>query len=114
MLIKSTLGEKFCSIFTWLHLQHMEVPGPGAELEPTLLTYTTVAVTLELSNICDLHHTLWQCLILNPLCLPLPSLQRTHLPPLMPLIFHGYCLTHCFALRIQVLPHFQCSPSIPR
>ena len=29
--------------------------------------YTTAAPTLDLSHICDLHHSLWQCSIFNPL-----------------------------------------------
>ena len=29
--------------------------------------YTTATAMLGLSHICHLHHTLWQCWILNPL-----------------------------------------------
>ena len=35
--------------------------------ELQLLTYTTATATSDLSCICDLHHSSWQCKILNPL-----------------------------------------------
>ena len=38
-----------------LHLQHMEVPRLGVELELQLLAYTTTKATWNLSHICDLH-----------------------------------------------------------
>ena len=44
----------FIFLFTAMHLWHME------------LTYATVTATPE-SHIYDLQHSLWQCLILNPL-----------------------------------------------
>ena len=53
-------------LFT-VHLQHMEVPRLGGELELQLLAYTTARSTLDLSCICDPHHSLQQCQILNPL-----------------------------------------------
>ena len=31
------------------------------------LAYTTATATLDLSHVCDLHHSSWQCRILNPL-----------------------------------------------
>ena len=43
-----------------LHLQHMEVPRPGVELELQLR-----AATPDLSHIYGLHCSLWQCQILN-------------------------------------------------
>ena len=43
----------------------MEVPRLGVELELHLPAYTTV--TQDLSRICDLHLSLWQCWTLNPL-----------------------------------------------
>ena len=43
----------------------MEFPSPGIESELQLLAYTTA--TQNLSRICDLHHSSWQCKILNPL-----------------------------------------------
>ena len=39
----------------------------GAKLELQLLTYATATETQVLNHICDLHHSLWQCRILNPL-----------------------------------------------
>ena len=53
--------------FLGLHLQHMEVPRLGVELELQLPAYTTAKVTLDPSCICDLRHSLWQHRILNPL-----------------------------------------------
>ena len=46
----------------------MEVPRLGVELElQQLPSYTTATATPDLSCICDLHHSSWQCQILNPL-----------------------------------------------
>ena len=45
----------------------MEVPRLGVELELQLLAYTTATATWDLSSVCDLHHSSWQCQILNPL-----------------------------------------------
>ena len=59
-----------CILFFFLgpHLQHMEFPRPGVKLELQLLAYTTTTATRQdLSHICDLRHSLWQCQILNPL-----------------------------------------------
>ena len=39
----------------------------GVEVELQLLAYTTATVTPDLSRIWDLHHSSWQCRILNPL-----------------------------------------------
>ena len=44
----------------------MEVPWLGVKLELQLLPYTTVTATLDLSHICNLHHSSGQCQILNP------------------------------------------------
>ena len=54
-------------IFLWLHLQHMEVLRLGAESELQLPAYTTAIATWGLSRICNLHHSSWQCWIINPL-----------------------------------------------
>ena len=48
-------------------LQHMEGPRLGVELELQLPAYTTATATWDPSCICDLHHSSWQCWILNPL-----------------------------------------------
>ena len=45
----------------------MEVPRLGIELELRLPAYTTAIATQDLSCICDLHHTSWQCQIPKPL-----------------------------------------------
>ena len=44
--------------FLWPHLQHMEVPRLGFQLEMQLQAYTTAVATLHLSRICDFH---WSC-----------------------------------------------------
>ena len=45
----------------------MEVPRLGVKLEPPLLAYAIATAMPDLSCICDLHHSLWQWQILNPL-----------------------------------------------
>ena len=45
----------------------MAAPGIGVELELWLLACTTATATLDPSHICDLHHSLWQPQISNPL-----------------------------------------------
>ena len=47
------------------HLQHMEVPRVGDELELQLLAYTTATAKPDPSHICDLHYSSWQRQILN-------------------------------------------------
>ena len=49
------------------HLWHMEVPRLGVKLELQLPAYTTATATWDLSHICNLDHSSWQCWILNPL-----------------------------------------------
>ena len=49
------------------HPQHTEVPRLGVESELQLPAYTTATATWDLSNVCDLHHSSWQCWIFNPL-----------------------------------------------
>ena len=49
------------------HPWHMEVPRQGVELELQLPAYTTATATQDPSCICNLHHSLWQCWVLNPL-----------------------------------------------
>ena len=57
-------------VFLGPHLQHMEVPRLGVESELQLQAYDTamamLVLRLVLSCICDLHHSLWQPQILNP------------------------------------------------
>ena len=54
-------------VYLGLHPWHMEVSRLGVELEQQLLAYTTATASPDLSCICDLHHSSWQCRILNPL-----------------------------------------------
>ena len=51
--------------FLWPHLQHVEVPRLGVKSNLQLLDFE--GATPDLSCICDLYHSSWQCLILNPL-----------------------------------------------
>ena len=53
----------------------MEVPRLGIELELQLQTYATTTATQDPSHICDLHHSLRQSLILDPLS---KARDRTH------------------------------------
>ena len=39
------------------HLWHMEIPRLAVELELQLPAYTTAIAVLDLSRICDLHHS---------------------------------------------------------
>ena len=57
----------FVLFFSFLgpHLWHMDIPRLGVESELQLLAYTTVTAMQSPSSICDLHHSLWQCWILN-------------------------------------------------
>ena len=48
----------FFPLFLWLHLWHMEVSGLRVELELQLQVFTTAKATLDLSLICNLHHSL--------------------------------------------------------
>ena len=53
--------------FFFFFLRHMEVHKLGLESELQLPAYTTATATPEMSCICDLHHSSWQCQILKPL-----------------------------------------------
>uniref|UniRef100_A0A8D1N3X5 Uncharacterized protein n=1 Tax=Sus scrofa TaxID=9823 RepID=A0A8D1N3X5_PIG len=54
-------------IFLGPRLQHMEVPRLGVKSELQLPVCTTATATQDLSHVCNLHHSSWQCRILNPL-----------------------------------------------
>ena len=41
----------------------MEVPRLGVELEWQLLAYATAIAMWDLSRVCDIHHSSWQCWI---------------------------------------------------
>ena len=53
----------------------MEVLRLGVESELQLLAYATAIAMWNLSCVCDLHHSSWQCWILNPLS---KARDRTH------------------------------------
>ena len=57
----------FLFFFLGLHSWHMEVPRLGVESELLLLAYARTIAMWDLSHVCDLHHSLQQCRILNPL-----------------------------------------------
>ena len=65
--------ELFVCLFVYLlaclgpHMQQMEVPGLGVESELELPACTTATAMWDPSRICDLHCSLWQHWILNPL-----------------------------------------------
>ena len=61
--------DSFPFFFLQLHLQRVKVLKLGVKSELQLLAYTTAiaTATLDPSYICDLHHSLWQHQILNPL-----------------------------------------------
>ena len=50
-----------------MHLQHMKVLGLEIKLELQLTAYATATAMPDLIHICDLHCSLWQHWILNPL-----------------------------------------------
>ena len=58
-----------CYYFCFLgpHSLHMEVPRLGVDSDLQLLAYTAATITPDLSCLCNLHHSLWQCQILHPL-----------------------------------------------
>ena len=45
----------------------MEIPRLGFKSELQLPAYDTATTTQDPSHVCDLHHSLWQRWILNPL-----------------------------------------------
>ena len=53
--------------FLWPHLQHREGPRLRIELKLQLLAYSTVKAPPDPRRTCDLHRSLWQCQMLNPL-----------------------------------------------
>ena len=62
--------------FLGLHPWHREIPRLGVQLELLLPAYTTATAMQDLSCICNLHHSSWQCWILNPLN---EARDRTHI-----------------------------------
>ena len=50
-----------------LYAQYMELSRLGVELELQLPAYDTATATWDLSCVCSLYHSSWQCWILYPL-----------------------------------------------
>ena len=63
-------------VFLGPQQQHMEVPRLGVQLELQLPDYALATATPDLSCVCDLHPSSWQCRILNPLS---EARDQTHL-----------------------------------
>ena len=61
--LKAELSFSFFQLYQW----HTEVPRLGVESELQLLACATATARPDQSCICDLHCSLLQCLILNPL-----------------------------------------------
>ena len=57
----------FIYIFLGPHPWHIQVPRLGVKSELQLLAYTTATAMPDLSHICELHYSSWQCGILHPL-----------------------------------------------
>ena len=56
-----------CFLLFWATLLHMEVPRLGVESEMQLPDYATATATWDLSCVCDVQCSSWQCGILKPL-----------------------------------------------
>ena len=64
-LIMMHLGLELCVCVSFgLHLWHMEIPRLGVESDSC---WPQLQPQQDLSCICNLHHSSWQCWILNPL-----------------------------------------------
>ena len=57
----------FFFVFLGLHPWHMEVPRLGVKLELQLQACATATATEDLSYVCTLHHSSYQCQMLNSL-----------------------------------------------
>ena len=57
----------FLFVFLRRHPRHMDVSRLGVESELQMLAYITATARPDPSRICNLHHSSWQCQILNPL-----------------------------------------------
>ena len=53
--------------FLGLHWQHIKVLRLGVKLEQQLPPYATAPATLDLSHVCDIHHSSQQHQIFDPL-----------------------------------------------
>ena len=63
----ATLFLVLLILFSGPHLQHLEVPRLGVELELQLPPCALAIATWDLSRICDLHPSSWHRWTLNPL-----------------------------------------------
>ena len=61
------ISSSLFSFFLGPHLWHIEIPRLGVELQLQLLAYALVTALPDPSRIHNLHHSSWQCQILNPL-----------------------------------------------
>ena len=57
----------FLCVILGPHPWHMEVPRLRVESELQLPAYTTATAMQDASRVCNLHHSSWQCRVLNPL-----------------------------------------------
>ena len=58
-------GLFFFFVFLGLHSWHMEVPRLGVQLELWPPAYARATAMQDLSLVCNLHYSSWQCWILN-------------------------------------------------
>ena len=65
--LKMAIRYTLFFLFRAALVAHGRFPRLGVESEVQLPAYTTTTATPDLSRICDLHHRLQQCQILNPL-----------------------------------------------
>ena len=65
----------FCFVFLGLHLRHMEFPRLRDLIRAVAAGQRHTTATWDLSCVCDLHRSSWQCWILNPLR---EAKDRTH------------------------------------
>ena len=95
----------------------MEVPSLGVKSGPQLLACATATATVDLSDIFDLHHSSWQCRILDP-----PSKAKDGTRILMGTSRVCYLLSHngnsslsCFnSLVLAMGLTLTCLPSVPQ
>ena len=114
--------------FPGSHLQHMEVPSLGFELELQLPAYATATATQDPGHVCDLDHSSWQCPSHYPLskardrtCILMDTSQLVRFltaepqQELLP-IFFFYCLFIIFQnlFQLVILSLLSFSQFIPR
>ena len=81
----------FFLFFSFLepHPWHVEVPRLGVESELHLPAYSRATEIPDLCHVCKLHHSSWQCRILNPLS---KAGDQTH-NVMVPSWVHFHCAT---------------------